>query len=372
MQALGVYIFAGGFSWGLQEAGFKILAHLEDGNFGVATTRLNFPDLPIYTEPRAWPVAEFKGQVDVVYGNPPCASWSIAGISPKRRDVDQWYKRDPRTSCVMKHFDLLGQLRPRAWVWESVARAWTAGRELVDQLTDQANDLGYAVSVVLLDGYDCGLPQRRQRMFFVAHDFKVHWQRPAEPGPRTVREAWALAKLPLCPLEVELPPPKKNGLLVINSTLPGEGLATAFNRLHEVYDESIRMKNRPGFIYKRLHFDRLANTMTGGAEHWHPSEPRQLSVSEAKALCGYPLEYQFQFPPRSISAHAQMAKAVLPPVARWLGKTLHQGLQQNQPAPAENRCYHWLKKRKGEGDGKVRRLSNDLRETREPLRAHDR
>lgn len=336
--ALGCYIFAGGFSLGLQQAGFKILAHFEDGTFGVASTKLNFPDLPIFTDQADWPILEFRHKVDLVYGNPPCAPWSVAGMSPKiNRGYEQrWYEQDERTACVYKHFALLDQLRPRAWVWESVARAWVAGRMMVDDLARRAMEIGYSVSVLLVDGYDCGLPQRRQRMFFVAHDMPISWRRPNESGPRTVREAWVPIGLldNYQPALAELPPVSKYMQAhpeLLASALPGQPLWRAWEKLNP---NAEHRRGRPGFVHKRLALDKVANTMTGGATQYHPIEPRYLSVSEAKALCGYPPEYQFSFMPRTEQAHEQMAKAVLPPVARWLGSQILTALRQIRPIHA--------------------------------------
>lgn len=42
MNALGCYIFAGGFSIGVKQAGFDVLGHVEAGNYGVQTFIKNF------------------------------------------------------------------------------------------------------------------------------------------------------------------------------------------------------------------------------------------------------------------------------------------------------------------------------------------
>ena len=75
LNAVGSYIFAGGFTLGVSKH-FNVLAHLEDGAYGVSSARKNFPKLPIHTDPSTWPLKKLAGTADLVYGNPLCAAWS--------------------------------------------------------------------------------------------------------------------------------------------------------------------------------------------------------------------------------------------------------------------------------------------------------
>lgn len=354
--ALGVYIFAGGFTLGIKRAGFNVLAHFEDGEFGVASTKLNFPELPVYTDYTTWPATQAAGKVDLLYSNPPCAPWSQAGVSPiqHKRFEDKWYERDPRTECVHRVFNLLWDVRPKVWVWESVARAWASGRDMVNDMATQAIEQGYAISILLLNGNACGLPQHRKRMFFVAHNVAIDWQPPNEPGPRTVEEAWRATGLfdSYTPSADELVK-CKFAREIIDGTHPGGELRSTWERLHGYSSKQTgtaasapkHAPGRPAFVYKRLRLDRPANTATGGARHFHPIEPRLVSITEAKVLCGYPLDYQFTHKPNTELAFAQMAKAVLPPVAYWLGKQIHAGLKASQVVTPSYTCYDWLSAR---------------------------
>ncbi len=72
--ALGVHIFAGGFTVGVMDAGFKVLAHLEDSAYGVSTAVHNFPGLDVRIGRENWQETEFVNKVDLLYANPPCFS----------------------------------------------------------------------------------------------------------------------------------------------------------------------------------------------------------------------------------------------------------------------------------------------------------
>jgi DNA (cytosine-5)-methyltransferase 1 len=338
VKALGCYIFAGGFTVGVKRAGFDVVGHLEDGPFGVATSKLNHPELAdkVWTDPERWPLDQMKDEgIDFVYGNPPCAPWSQAGMSPtqKRGVADNWWEHDPRVGCVYQMFDVLEKVRPKVWAWESVARAAVAGRPLIDSLAARAAALGYACSIVLLNGADAGVPQDRKRVFVVFHNVGVPWQ--MTPVPRkTVREA--LADIVATPEEVAAALAQSKGVTKTYKEMrehvaPGASLAIEFNKLHgTTYEKGHRVAGRPAFLYRRLSWDQLAFTTTGAARHFHPDEPRLLTVSEQAALCGYPAGYRWHG--NASAAYEQMSKAVLPSAGEWLARNVRAGIEANQEA----------------------------------------
>jgi site-specific DNA-cytosine methylase len=108
-EAVGVYIFAGGFTIGMADQ-FRIRGHLEDGMFGVNTFKANFPRVPVWINPDRWPADRFKG-IDVVYGNPPCAPWSPIGSS-MRHGQENW-RSDPNVDCARRLIDFGLKVQPK-------------------------------------------------------------------------------------------------------------------------------------------------------------------------------------------------------------------------------------------------------------------
>lgn len=322
--AVGAYIFAGGFTSGVREAGFKILAHFEDGDYGVATAKLNFPGLPVHTDPARWPTAELAG-ADFVYSNPPCAAWSAAGVSSAAK-----WETDARVDCTRRSFALVGSVRPKVWCWESVARAYTLGRPLVDKFTREALALGYSVTHLLVDARRLGCPQRRNRFFMVAHKVALPFEQPDFPVV-TVREALkGVASEPRQELSgaawVELLPELEHG--------------REMRRLFESRNPELveaaaggRVIGRPSFQVRRLDPDDVSFTLTGGAQMIHPDEDRYISVPESAALCGYPRD--FEFLGRLPQQYAQVAQAVMPPVGRWLAGVVKAGLEAGVASEGE-------------------------------------
>lgn len=352
-KALGVYIFGGGHTLGIRKH-FNVLAHFEDGPFGTATVRHNNLVSSIYTDANSWPVDDPQfTDLDLIYGNPPCAPWSAAGHLPKQKlrlavhGVSQKYEVDPRVECVRKQFALLGRLRPKIWTWESVARAYSTGRPFVDTLTQQARDLGYAVTHVLINGLYAGACQQRRRFFFVAHNIELPFAHPGKK-PMTVGEVWA----PYDPewLREEHPRSKAKMTGTIakfcHEMLPGEGGHEAFYKWHErngtkpELNDKGNVSGRPNFLMHRLSRDKVCGTIVSGTCLIHPDENRFLTVRETQLLSSYPFDYEFV----GNDAYGQISKAVLPSVGEWLGGVCRAGVDANVPITSTNvRCVNYMK-----------------------------
>lgn len=345
--AVGVYIYAGGFTVGVRDAGFKVLAHLEDGAFGVATVRRNLPRVDVHVDPERWPLDELRRRgVDLVYANPPCAPWSASGITKNHAGelFASKYKRDPRVSCVYQTYNVLHEVRPKVWVWESVTQALSKGRELVDELTAGARELGYAATYVLFNLTQLGVPQKRYRFFCVFHRVDIPWTLRRRRTP----SAWEAIK--------DLPPPTEaDGILprgvnksyarTLPHTAPGEGIRVAWDRLNPPETRELNkmghVKGRPAFGDFRMPVEGPVGTVIGGPHIFHPYEDRPISVPELRRLCGYPDGYEFVG--KITHQYVQAARAVLPPAGRWLARNVKRGLERGRPAQMRTRKIDFFK-----------------------------
>jgi len=123
---------------------------------------------------------DFKG-VDVIVGGPPCQGFSVAG---KRLDD---YLEDPRNHQVFYFYDLVEKIKPIAFVMENVRGIGHTGQstkfDILSQLQEKFNKIGYTSSFKVLKSEDFFVPQKRRRMFLVgvlegAQNFKF-------PTPQT-------------------------------------------------------------------------------------------------------------------------------------------------------------------------------------------
>ena len=295
--AVGMYIFAGGFTLGVRNH-FIVPAHLEDGQFGVKTARHNFPSIHILSDKAKWPMDIIRHlDPGLLYGNPPCAPWSIARSGANNSP----WEDDPRLECAETFMTTAMDLGVPIAVWESVAQAYTRGRSFVDEWTHKYLMAGYAVTHQLTDGIMHGMPQRRRRFLFWAHKVEIPFGDP-EPSWVTVDQALASVEepdwyQPVSALTHEL----------WTKSLPGQ---SPFNLLTKGERDAYRGQGIPSYSKKRLRGDAPSNTVAGVAVHMHPHEARNLANNEVAALCGYPPDFEFQGTPSSILP--QMARAVLP------------------------------------------------------------
>jgi len=102
------------------------------------------------------------GTVDLVVGGSPCQSFSVAGL---RKGL-----ADPRGNLALEYLRLVDQIQPRWVVWENVPGVLSSsgGRDFGAFLGALA-ELGYGFAYRVLDAQFFGVPQRRRRVFVVAH-----------------------------------------------------------------------------------------------------------------------------------------------------------------------------------------------------------
>jgi site-specific DNA-cytosine methylase len=64
--------------------------------------KLIFQIYQYYEGEEEWPRKKYKGKIDFVYCNPPCAPWSNLGSNSKRRT--RLGEDDPRIACWRNSF----------------------------------------------------------------------------------------------------------------------------------------------------------------------------------------------------------------------------------------------------------------------------
>lgn len=325
--ALGNQIFAGGFTLGVEKH-FKVLAHFEDGDYGVGSFRAARPKVPVFTDANAWPYEEFP-EVDFVYGNPPCAAWSPLGRRIQA-GPDAW-KTDPRVECARLAFTLLELMRPKVWAWESVPQAYSRGRALVDHFAERAHKLGYEVSCVLHNAQYLGAYQHRKRFFMVCHRIAVDWKPPAFDEPMLAPDALKLVPKNACP--DRLPDDGYYPLGLIKETRPSEPLRGSWVRYVEKLraravkrgkdPDAIKLPPKAAFGERRVPIDKPSGAVIGDLMI-HPTEDRYLTIGEQLFLCGYPVDYPLT---GNVDARQrQIARGVLPPVAEWLARNVKRAI----------------------------------------------
>ena len=344
LKAVGIHVFAGLFTAGVKSAGFDIVEMLEDGKFGQATHKLNFPEIPISDDVASWPVELLRSaNIDLVFSNSPCAGLSVANSS---RGADNPINQALEHSCATAL-----RIQPQIYVVESVSALFTDGAPMVERWERAWQTAGYNTCRLLESAEHLGLPQVRKRAIFIAARSGIQLARPlADAPPVTVRQA--IEDLSTAPLDWAPQPytthathayARKarldslqlthhlhgNVSKAIASIVPHLGQGQRADSLsEEVIDATYRRNRlhpvkpdgRPSLLFRRLAWDKPSVVITGGAHWFHPEHNRLLTVREQARLMGVP--DWFRFSGNIAASYAELGKAVSPIVGGWLANQL--------------------------------------------------
>ena len=181
LTCLDLFCGCGGFSLGMQRAGFSVLAAVDDNPIATAAFDQNFPAVPfVLTEdlttfsPDALAGLLGRDSVDVIVGGPPCQGFSIA------RQVDgtnhgQRLKHDPRRHLYKEFLRYVDFFQPRLFVMENVlglrnaagGAYFTAVQKEARALGRTRGRPGYRVHGQVENAWDLGVPQKRHRQLII-------------------------------------------------------------------------------------------------------------------------------------------------------------------------------------------------------------
>lgn len=153
----------GGFSKGLEDAGFKIKKHYfsEIDKHAIANYKYNFPNAKYIGSVTDISGRDFSGINAITFGSP-CQDFSLAG---KREGMD-----GQRSVLILEAIRLVSELRPDFFIWENVKGAFSSntGADFWAILQAFTNIGGYRLEWQLLNT-KWFLPQNRERIYLVGH-----------------------------------------------------------------------------------------------------------------------------------------------------------------------------------------------------------
>ena len=152
----------GGFHLGFERAGFKINSFFSEiDKHAIAVYKHNFPNSNYVGS-----VTNVRGgdlpRIDLITFGSPCQDFSLAG---KRAGMG-----GDRSSLILEAIRLIGECRPRVFVWENVKGAFSsnAGEDFAAIIQEFANIGGYQLEWQLLNT-SWFLPQNRERIYLIGY-----------------------------------------------------------------------------------------------------------------------------------------------------------------------------------------------------------
>lgn len=159
---------AGGLALGLEQAGFNHIGLVEFNRYAVDTLRTNRPNWNVICEDIALTAKRDlektfsiqKGELDLLSGGAPCQSFSYAG---KRLGLE-----DIRGTMFYHYATFLNKLQPKFFLFENVKGLLSHdGGKTYKTILDIFEDEGYTTYHKVLNAWDYGVPQKRERLITI-------------------------------------------------------------------------------------------------------------------------------------------------------------------------------------------------------------
>ena len=168
MTSIELFAGAGGLALGLEQAGFEHLGLVEFNKYAADTLIANRPQWKVLCEDIAQ-VAErdleqefgiVKYELDLLSGGAPCQSFSYAG---KRLGL-----QDVRGTMFYHYATFLHKLQPKMFLFENVRGLLTHdGGRTFKTILDIFEDEGYTTVHKVLNAWNYGVPQKRERLITI-------------------------------------------------------------------------------------------------------------------------------------------------------------------------------------------------------------
>ena len=292
----------GGSTMGYKLAGFDVLGCNEIDPKMIEAYKVNHNPKYSYLEP----IQTFKDRndlpndlydLDILDGSPPCSSFSMAGSREKDWGKEKIFREGQAEQVLDTLFfdfiDLGKKLQPKVVIAENVKGLLLGNaREYVRNIYDAFDKAGYYCQHFLLDASKMGVPQRRERVFFICLRKDLASNFLYQKDMFTI-----LPKLELQYNYAEIPFKK------IDTNISEKGENRFSPMLEKHWDiwgigKSYNEVNHPsysGFGYIKVNPERAIQTILAHPESgtYHHKYKRQLNNYEY-ILCGtYPTDYNF-------------------------------------------------------------------------------
>lgn len=171
INQLDLFSGIGGFHLGFEKAGYKVTSYFSEIDpHAIAVYKHQFPNSTYVGS-----VTDVRGadlpRIDLITFGSPCQDFSLAG---KRKGMD-----GDRSSLILEAIRLIGECRPRVFVWENVKGTFSSnsGEDFAAILQEFANIGGYRLEWQLLNT-SWFLPQNRERIYLVGYSTttKRNWR----------------------------------------------------------------------------------------------------------------------------------------------------------------------------------------------------
>ena len=186
MNVIDLFAGVGGFSAGFHKAGFKIVLANEIDESISESYKKNHKETIMLNEDIANIIPKLESvdsKIDLIIGGPPCQGFSMAGarIRENKKNV---FLDDPRNYLFRNYFQVVQKVEPKYFVMENVPGmlSMKEGRiiEEIERLFTDSDNFKhgqYYVYKTILNAYDYGVPQERNRFIIIGSKAKIDFEK---------------------------------------------------------------------------------------------------------------------------------------------------------------------------------------------------
>ncbi|PAF18597.1 DNA cytosine methyltransferase [Terribacillus saccharophilus] len=177
LKVFSTFSCGGGSSMGYKLAGFELLGNCEIDPQMMELYKKNLtPKLSFRSDIRDFNKIENLPDelfdLDVLDGSPPCSVFSLSGSREeawgKEKKFREGQAKQVLDDLFFVYLDTVARLQPKVFVAENVKGMISGNAKgFVKMVIDKAQDIGYDVQIFLLNAATMGVPQRRERVFFI-------------------------------------------------------------------------------------------------------------------------------------------------------------------------------------------------------------
>jgi DNA (cytosine-5)-methyltransferase 1 len=291
LKVFGTFICGGGSTMGYKLAGFEHLGGVEIDPPIADVYKTNHNPKYLFIED----IRDFANRLefpeelynlDILDGSPPCSSFSMAGNREKDWGKEKVFREGQSLQRLddlfFDYIKLAKKLQPKVVIAENVKGMLQGNAKVyVKRIKYEFEQAGYKVQLFLLNAASMGVPQKRERVFFVCQRNDLNFPKlKMEFNEEAILFRFVKTK------EYQYPISEKMKRYWDNKIESDIDLANVAGRLD----------NRPNsfFNHKLLKDNQVSNTITSSDLCTLYSEPRYRNDKEVQ-MCGtFPLDYNFK------------------------------------------------------------------------------
>ncbi len=292
-KVFGTFVCGGGSTMGYKLAGFEHLGGVEIDKRMAELYKVNHcpkymyvEDIRKFNERKDLPDELYN--LDILDGSPPCTTFSMSGKREsgwgKKKFFNEGQTSQILDELVYVYCDTIKKLQPKIAILENVPGI-VAGRakKYTINIVERLNKSNYDVQIFSLNSATMGVPQARQRIFFIARRKDLNF--------KPLKLEFNQTPINFSFVKDKKPTPKP----LINSIKIRLPYLKEGERIFKLADR--RFRNKPdatAFFNSIVVYDTtIPNTLTTGGEYVYYNDKRNLTNNEFRKISTFPKDYNF-------------------------------------------------------------------------------